>query len=574
MNWIDRKGITFALIAFIFSATIYLLIPAIVRQSELFTHTVVSHYIHLLRNTVLLLPVVLFLYSIMPLRRLLDYEKYLDRIPEKQFLLLIFAIAFVIINLFSYYLYDHIPQGDAISPFYQAKILAGLRRWVTAPVYPQFFMAEMVIHGSKWFSMEPLGHSLVLFPGMILGIPWIICPLLGSLSLIVFYFLLKRLFSPNYAKIGAILLLSSPAFLFISASMLTQNSSYFFLLIAFFLTTKATEPGKRVCQALSGLSIGFAFFSRPQLTLIFALAIVIFLLITLRKKKRVMVSYTFLFLAGIAPFVLAQIIDNYVLTGSLVQYGYHIYEAPKYHALGFGAGKGAATFGIPAHTPLKAIVNLFYNGFVSSSHLFGWPLISLIFIPVVFLRRKANRWDKLSIGIVAGAVIFWASYWFHGISPMGPKYYYEIMPLLVLLTVRGIRESRTNVRPLITLLVLTNVLVYIPAAMKIFDMWGANSVCYDEVTKKGIYNAIVFVKNVPGESETVHTVNRFNYASVGFRNSPDIEKGDIIYAMDSGERENRKLTELYPDRKVYLFEYRVNDLNASPPRFRGRLVEY
>jgi uncharacterized membrane protein (UPF0136 family) len=574
MNWIDRKGITWTLIAFLSSTVIYTLIPIVVRQSEFFTHTVVSHHIHLLRSTVLLLPILLVLHSIIPIRRLLDYEKRLSRIEERRFLLIIFALSFIVINLLSYYLYDHIPQGDAVSPFYQAKILAGFSRWTNPPVYPQFFMAEMVIHGGKWFSMEPLGHSLVLLPGMILGIPWIMCPLLGSLSLIVFYFLLKRLCSPGSAKIGTILLFSSPTFLFISASMLTQNSSYFFLLTALLLTAKATEPGKRAYQTLSGLAVGFAFLSRPQLTLVFAMAIIIFLLATLRRDKKSMIFYALLFIAGIAPFLLAQMVDNYVLTGSALRYGYHIYDAPNYHALGFGAGKGAATFGIPAHTPFKALVNLLYNGFVSSSHLFGWPLISFFFIPVIFLRRKATRWDGLSVGIVAGAVIFWASYWFHGISPMGSKYYYEIVPLLVLLTVRGIRESRADFRPLVTLLVLANIFVYIPTATGIFDMWGANSICHDEVREMGIHNAIVFIRNVPGKSQAVHTANRFNYASVGFRNSREIKEGDIIYAMDSGERENRKLTELYPDRKAYLFDYRINDLNASPPRLRGRLVEY
>lgn len=160
------------------------------------------------------------------------------------------------------------------------------------------------------------------------------------------------------------------------------------------------------------------------------------------------------------------------------------------------------------------------------------------------------------MALIIGSIVFWFFFWFHGVSPMGPKYYYEIVPLLVLLTVRGIEQVKNfNIRPLITLLVLTNVCLYIPQASKGFERWGCNLNCYNEVKKNDLHNCIVFIRNLPGDPKKTFLINRFNYLSVGFRNSIKIEESDIIYANDLGEDKNKLLIDLYPTRKIYLFEY-------------------
>ena len=139
---------------------------------------------------------------------------------------------------------------------------------------------------------------------------------------------------------------------------------------------------------------------------------------------------------------------------------------------------------------------------------------------------------------------------------MGPKYYYEITPFLVLLTVRGIDKLRINIRPLITLFFLISIFVYIPQGAKIFSKWGTNLNCYNLVEKEEIHNAIVFVRNISRYPKMKYfLINRFNYPSVSFRNSLNLEEGDIIYARDLGEEQNKLLIKLFPHRKVYLFEY-------------------
>ena len=264
-----------------------------------------------------------------------------------------------------------------------------------------------------------------------------------------------------------------------------------------------------------------------------------------------------------------------------------MYEVPNQNDVGFGMGKGGDTYNIAGHTPLKALINLIYNLFVFSLHLFGWPLLSLVFILVPFIKFSSlchsapplchsapslchsERSEEshqnarvFSIVFIICSIIAVSFFWFHGISPEGAKYYYELTPFLVLLTVSGIEKFKFNAKPLITLLFLIDIFIYMPQATKIFNVWGGNLYCYNEVKKQNLHNAIVFVRRTPTcsvgreeKDEITKSLNMHLYPSLSVRNDVDIGKSDIIYAYDLGQEQNIKLKKLYPTRKSYIFEY-------------------
>jgi hypothetical protein len=86
------------------------------------------------------------------------------------------------------------------------------------------------------------------------------------------------------------------------------------------------------------------------------------------------------------------------------------------------------------------------------------------------------------------------------------------------------------------------------------------------VNEASIRNAIVFVKDLPGDNETAKTVNRHNYLSVAFRNDPVIEKGNIIYVRSLGDARDKELSDVYRGRNVFLFEYTdgINSFHVVP----------
>ncbi len=547
-TYFDKNVLIPFFASLIFMGIIYYFIP-LLQNTKFFSGLVISHYLNQCRTIILFLPISGFLYSFQPLRKIIDFEKWLFPLKEKYFLILVFIFTFISTNLISFFIYHHIPQGDAVILFFQGKIFSKFQRWAPSPLYPEFFLREIVVKDGKWFSMMPPGHSAFLAMGIILGIPWIISPFLGSISVIIFYLLIKEIYDRNLAKIAVILLILSPTFLFISSSMLSQNSSYFFSLISILFLIKFMKIKKTKFALFSGISMGIAFLCRPQVPLMF-FVVCLFILIYITKNLK----YPLVFLLGFLPFILIQLLDNYILTGNPFYYGYSLYISTEYHGLGFGQDKGPPTYGMYGHNFTKGLINLSYNLFVLSMHLFGFPIISLLFIPFAF--KKPNIYEVFSGFLILSTFIFWFFYWFHGVSPMGPKYYYEILPFLIMLTVSGLYKIKMNLRPFICILLIFNVFVYIPQNAGIFKIWGCKRYAYNKIKKENIHNAIVFVKDIPDEVPFSKLISKFNYFSLAFRNDVDIGKSDIIYAYDLG-KENKKLIELYPDRDVYILEYSI-----------------
>jgi hypothetical protein len=550
-SFFSKKWLIGSLLSLVFTFLILFILPPFIRKFDFYTHITFNYYYNQLLIIIPALPLSFFLFSIVPLRRRLDYSGFLNKFSTKSFLLSVFLISLLITNIVSYLFYDHIPQEDAVVTFYQAKILLSGHLWSIPPAFPEFFLNKMVINNGKWFSMVQYGHSLFLVPFLALRLPFLLSPILGSFALIIFFFFLKNCFDIKTAKEGTLLLLLSPTFLFISSSYVNQNSSAFLILLSLLFISFSVERNNRLFPLLTGLFAGLAFFVRTTVVA-FIPPFIVILFLSGKKKKRESILF---FLIGFLPAFAIQFIHNFVFTGNAFRFAYALHSVAKLHDIGFGSGKGASTFNIAGHTPLKSIINLVYNTFVTSLHLFGWPLVSLMFIPIALMSKRKNVWVLFSLLVIILVVIFFSLYWFHGVTPMGPKFYYAIVPLLVLLTVRGI-SRKPHLRPLVALLIIFNIIIYIPSGLTIFNnVWGTNNHCYNEVKKQSIHNALIFTGYLAGNNEYERSINRHNYLSVSFRNEPFIKKGDIIYAKDLGCEKNKLLINEYKDRKPYLFEY-------------------
>jgi hypothetical protein len=545
----DRKHLLLFLLSVPCTVLLFFAIQIVVSRYGFTEHVTIDYYIRLTRIALVLLPLSLLLSAFIPLRPRFDYTTLIERFTPRSFLFLIIAISLIITNLISLLYYDHIPQGDSVVTLFQAKIFAVGRLWATTPAFPDFFLSEMVSRGTKWFSMVQKGHAMWLALFHLLRVSWLLGPLLGASSLAIFFLFVKNSFDGKTAREAAVLLLFSPLFLFTSASYLNQNSSLFFIMLSLLFISLSVKRDHRSLPFLAGVFAGFAFLSRSTVTVF----IPGFLLV-LGCSPRHRIQALLLFLAGFLPTCSLQLMLNALYTGHPLRFAYSLHLHPYLHAIGFGVEKGMPTYGINGHTPLKALINLCYNGFAFSLHLFGWPLLSLMFIPLAFRRWKRDLWELFSAIVIGCSIIFFSLYWFHGISPMGPKYYFEICPLLVLLTVRGMRK--TDMRALAGILICINILIYIPCALQPFNRyWGTNNHCYNEVRRLNLQNALVFIKDLPGDTEYERTLNRHNYLSVAFRNHPFVEKGSIIYAKSLGDDRNRQCIRAYGGRDAFLFEY-------------------
>jgi hypothetical protein len=285
------------------------------------------------------------------------------------------------------------------------------------------------------------------------------------------------------------------------------------------------------------------------------------------------------------PFVAAFLGYNHVFTGDWFYPPQQLWW--PFDKVGFGPDHGPWGF-----TSVDALNNTSRNLFELLTHAYGWPtFLTLAILPIPFVTRRARAWDWLFlagfVAIIAGYALWWAD----GIM-YGPRFYYEGFGFMILLTARGFdalvdagkyREARIvnpedrrrivlslasldpPARGMLTAaacvalflgLVAYNASYYLPGQLRLYH--GYNYVSrtkIDAVEAAGIHNAVVFA-NVGKQYEW------WEYGEVFSANDPLLQ-GDIIYARDLGDVEDRKLLADFPGRAFY----RLDGTTVSP--FRG-----
>ena len=143
------------------------------------------------------------------------------------FFLIFFFLAFILTNLGSYFLFEHIPHvTDSIKQVFHGKTFATGR--LAAPSHPlkEFFdfrgtMNDMRGDG-KWYSEYPPGHSFLMMLGALISAPWLINPLLGSATVLLLYYLGKELYDERTGRLAVLLGVLSPFVMIMSSAFDTM----------------------------------------------------------------------------------------------------------------------------------------------------------------------------------------------------------------------------------------------------------------------------------------------------------------------------------------------------------------
>jgi hypothetical protein len=199
-----------------------------------------------------------------------------------------------------------------------------------------------------------------------------------------------------------------------------------------------------------------AFLTREAASVLFAIPLGIRLLST--RNTRAMGTMA---AAGL-PFVAVYLLYNSALTGSPTLLPRMLFD-PSDH-FGFGDGVGFHT----RHTLAAGLVNTDELLTILQLDLFGWPpFFTLGLLAVPFLVGRPRLWDYLAaLGFLACVVVY-VGYFYHGIA-LGPRYYFEAVPWLLLLAGRGAHAlaefvySRVAVAVVLGLLSLNTLFFYLP----------------------------------------------------------------------------------------------------------------
>lgn len=397
----------------------------------------------------------------------------------------ILAISLSILTIFITYwfsdsVYEQIAHvEDEFAYIWQAQVFAKGQAYISSPPHPDQLVVPFVVdYNGIRFSKYPPGWSLLLSIGVLVNLTSWINPILAGLSIWLTFRLGQKIFNAGIALLASFLLLTSPFFLLNSGAFLSHPFSLVLSLTLtlawfdLFVTKEKDTTPDWIKIIIAGCSLGLLAITRPLTALGVAFPFFIHGIINLiRSDKKTKINI--IYIGMIAACISATLfLWQYILTGDATQNLYELWWG--YDRMGFGNGIGTQPGG---HNFFWVINNLVLSIMAGNLDLFGWGYFSWLFIPFGLLASRKNRFIEILIGIPAGLAIAYAFYWISQ-DLYGPRYYYESIIVLCLLTSAGIfwvdgwikSKSthfliRQSVSFLTVLLVAFNFIFYLPARM-------------------------------------------------------------------------------------------------------------
>ncbi len=397
----------------------------------------------------------------------------------------------------------------------------------------------VVLSQAGWYGKYPVGHPAMLALARAAGAEDVLSPLLAAASVWLTWRVGRRLLGARRARVGVVLLALSPHFVLSHATLLSQVSSTFFLMLAL---AGLLEPG-RAWRVVGALALGAGLLTRPMPGVLLAGgAMVVWAWQTrgpwvARLRGAVLVGLPTL-VAG-----LVQLAINRAQTGAPLESGYHV----VHH------GTGAFQNGLD----LMAL-SLFGAAWRENLWLFGWPLSLL---PVALARpRRGALWLWLPVvAEVAYRLIVPKTV----VATTGPTYTLEAVPVLALLAADGLGRAGLLLRKLaaprglvpavVASMAMAALALFLPVQLGALARAGAARLgVWTELREAGVTRALVFA-NTMADPKALDT---WAY----YPPSPDPSGKDAVVfvrwpnSADAASRAHGFWAEHFADRAAYRYD--------------------
>ncbi|MBN1550836.1 glycosyltransferase family 39 protein [bacterium] len=493
---------------------------------------------------------------------------------------------------------------DSVNYLFQASLFAQGKLYEKSSELTPFFAVELLRykHG-KMHSHAPFFYPFVLMFGVLAGKPWIVNPIVASMTLLLVYITGVRHYNKLVGILAAILMLFSPFFLIMSATFMSHAVGCFLSISILLFLLEYTTFGKMKHALILAALCGLLFNTRPLTGVMMVLGSAICMLFPDKSARRKKYRDIMIVLAIFLVFFLLFILYQGVFSGQFLIFTFGSDHTTKMGSSGESGGyeiialfqkfgllqKGWQTlpYGIAS---VKDQIGLYFT------YVLNWPKwmnFAFFFIPFILLRRTRN--DMIPFVLFVMVILGYTLYYKPAIM-YGPRYLYETIPFFIILTARGIDRLSGFIRSLsltrlfrkssgmgiaswltrailfgfVFLMIYRNVdqffirqicdrktmgHVYgMPGCLaELKDFNNIKPVISDTVNAKGITNALVFV-----HPEFEH-LRWHALGSVSYLNRMDFQT-DVIYANDLGDEKNRELIKQFPGRHVFIAGYPSGNL--------------
>ncbi len=357
------------------------------------------------------------------------------------------SLAFTLyIALGQYRGYPHIL--DASAYYFQAKIFASGRLAAPVPHTLSAFQGPfMIASDGRWFAQYAPMTSLLLAVGMLLHVPWLIEPLLGAAALWGIYRIGCLLFSSFEGWLALLLAALSPFYMFLAPSYLSHIPALFFAVYFLLGLLRFGQWQHSRDLLMAAACLGCLLLTRELSAAILGVVATPYVAYVHREVLRRRIAEKLpAVLAASAIFCLAvavYLLYNWLQTGDAFTTPRILFSPGDR----YGFGDDIGFYG--RHTLAAGLVNLDQLLTILMIDLYGWPFyLTLAFVPCAFLRlfqrRNGRRiptpmvkWDTLFLLLLCVLAAAQVGYFYHGIF-LGPRYLFETLPFLLLLTARGV----------------------------------------------------------------------------------------------------------------------------------------
>jgi hypothetical protein len=451
--------------------------------------------------------------------------------------------------------YQQLPHIlDAVSYTFQAGLFASGQLALSLPPVTNAFLGPFeVVWNGRIFSQYPPGAPAIYALGKLANVEWLVGPLACVVLVGATAWAARALYGTPTGVTVLVLGVISPFVLFQSGSYLSHPiaGGLMAAALAAFVAAEQEQPedGMR-CYAMTGALLGAGFMAREVAGVLFAVPLGLRLL---AQKRWTALAHVVAF--GL-PFLLAYLLYNQRQTGNPLLLPRALFDASDH--FGFGNGVGFHT----RHTLAAGLANTDELLTLLQFDLFGWPplfafgLLGLPFLLGAAGLGRAGVWDWMALGGFGAFVIAYIGYFYHGIA-LGPRYYFEAIPWLLLLGGRGVQtiaqlcRSRAIPAVIVGALTLNTVLFYTPAELaRRTDLSGLPS---------GVKLLVGFVQSsptgpkltgVPDHSLVVTNEWWVYNASLAALNCPRIPDCGVVFALAMTPADVDRLRAQFPDRAL------------------------
>lgn len=505
----------------------------------------------------------------------LALERVVLRSSKRWFLAVTVGLSVLSSAIFAFVVMDRTTHiVDETAMLFQARVLATGRLYAPCPPVPEAFDYEFIIadpQTNRWYGKYFIGQSLFLVPGVWLGCPWMMHPLLIGACVWLVYLLGCELLNEKSARVAAVLMLFSPLRLYTGGTMMGHASSLFVLLVFALATVRMVKQPRRWGWALlAGLFLGLAFNARPLTAIAMGGAIGGAAMICFPWRQlnwRMVLAFA----AGFAFWIGVFFAYNRALTGEAMKTPFNQWSATD--RLGFGADVGLEYWRDEdkGHSLRRGLlIDAYYNLDALGPSLTGWGRVTLLLLllPLAASRWRGRGWMLFAVWAAVAAIhVFHVS---SGVLMCQPRYWSEAAPMLLLLVAISLALLRTRLPGVCGSLGLVpavrtgraglwlagGVMVLLSSHLGVYPLvdicrgwtFGQPLTCRSLAAEQGLDNALVFVKS--GYYREPKRAQMDGYLDAFVSNDPDLA-APVVYARDLGPEANARVAGAFPGRKLY-----------------------